>query len=137
MFECADGRLIQVHTGAAGAFDRAMEVFGLGQEISKTQGSVQMDSLLTDRDMEILASKLPDIVRARPMAEWLQLLWANEVAALPIGIPGEALDDEQVRYAGIVSEIDDPALGRIEVVGPTVAVGDARTHRRSGSAARC
>jgi crotonobetainyl-CoA:carnitine CoA-transferase CaiB-like acyl-CoA transferase len=124
MFECADGRLIQVHTGAAGAFDRAMEVFGLGQEISKTQGSVQMDSLLTDRDMELLASKLPDIVRTRPVAEWLQLLWSNEVAALPIGLPGEALDDEQVRYAGIVAEIDDPALGRIELVGPCALMSE-------------
>src|SRR6478735_1610227 len=45
MFECADGRLVQVHTGAAGAFDRAMKVFGLDAEISRTEGSVQMDSL--------------------------------------------------------------------------------------------
>ena len=37
MFECGDGRLIQVHTGAAGAFDRAMEVFGLGDEISQAR----------------------------------------------------------------------------------------------------
>jgi hypothetical protein len=39
MFECCDGELLQVHTGAAGAFDRAMELFGLGDEISKMQGT--------------------------------------------------------------------------------------------------
>jgi crotonobetainyl-CoA:carnitine CoA-transferase CaiB-like acyl-CoA transferase len=120
MFDCSDGRLVQVHTGAAGAFDRAMEVFGLGDEISKTEGSVQMDSLLTDHDLEVLETKLPDIIRTRPLHEWLQLLWANEVAALPVGIPGEALDDDQVRFAGIVAALDDPALGPIEVVGPCV-----------------
>ena len=68
-----------------------------------------MDSLLTDRDLEIL-----DLQAARHHADrarspsGCELLWANEVAALPIGLPGEALDDDQVRYAGIVAEIDDP-----------------------------
>ncbi len=125
VFECADGRMIQIHTGAAGAFDRAMDVFGLGDEVSRMQGDVQMASLLTDRDLEILETKLPEIVRAKPMAEWLALLWANEVAALPIGVPGEALDDDQVRHAGIVASIDDPALGPIETVGPTVLLSVA------------
>ena len=120
MYRCADGRLIQVHTGAAGAFDRAMEVFGLGDEISKMQGAVQMSSLLTDRDLEIMEERLPGILRSRPSEEWLHLLWEHQVAALPVGEPGEALDDEQVRYAGIVDVLDDPALGTIEVVGPAV-----------------
>ncbi len=124
MFECSDGRRIQIHTGAAGAFDRAMSVFGLGEEISTTQGDVQMDSLLTDRDLEILATKLPDVLRTRPLREWLELLWANEVAALPVGIPGEALDDDQVRYAGIVAGLDDPVLGPIEVVGPCILLSE-------------
>ena len=120
MYECADGRLIQVHTGAAGAFDRAMEVFGLGDEVSKMEGSVQMSSLLTDRDLEIMEQRLPDILRSRPSEEWLHDLWDHQVAALPVGQPGEALDDDQVRHAGIVAALDDPALGPIEVVGPPV-----------------
>jgi crotonobetainyl-CoA:carnitine CoA-transferase CaiB-like acyl-CoA transferase len=124
MFECSDGQLLQVHTGAAGAFDRAMVVFGLSDEISKMQGDVQMASLLTDRDMEILAARLPEILRTRPRQEWLDLLWANEVAALPVGRPGEALDDEQVRYAGIIEAIDDPSLGTIEVVGPCALLSE-------------
>ena len=124
MFECSDGERLQVHTGAAGAFDRAIAVFGLGDEISKTQGDVQMASLLTDREMEILATRLPEILRTRPRQEWLELLWANEVAALPVGRPGEALDDEQVRYAGIIGAIDDPAIGTIEVVGPCALLSE-------------
>ncbi len=79
MYECADGRLIQVHTGAAGAFDRAMEVFGLGDEISKMQGSVQMSSLLTDRDLQIMEERLPGHP-AQP-AE-------RGVAAPAVGAPG-------------------------------------------------
>ncbi|MET0324841.1 MAG: CoA transferase, partial [Ilumatobacteraceae bacterium] len=120
MYDCADDTLIQVHTGAAGAFDRAMEVFGLGDEVSKMQGNVQMSSLLTDHDLDVLDTKLPDIVRSRPRQEWLELLWANQVAALPVGQPGEALDDDQVRHAGIVTTLDDPDLGSIEVVGPSI-----------------
>ena len=74
-----------------------------------------------------------------------ELLWANEVAALPVGIPGEALDDDQVRHAGIVAALDDPELGPIEVVGPSVLLSaspgrdrrpgaDARRRRRRPSA---
>ena len=122
MYECSDGELIQVHTGAAGAFDRAMEVFGLGGEVSKMQGAVQMASLLTDRDLEILETRMPDIMRTKSRQEWLELLWANQVAALPVGRPGEALDDDQVRYAGIVAALDDPDLGPIEVVGPSIVL---------------
>jgi crotonobetainyl-CoA:carnitine CoA-transferase CaiB-like acyl-CoA transferase len=125
MFECEGDELIQVHTGAAGAFDRAMEVFGLGDEVSKMEGAVQMSSLLTDRDLEILSTRLPDIMRSRPRREWLEALWANQVAARPVGRPGEALDDDQVRHAGIVATLDDPDLGRIEVVGPTVLMADS------------
>ena len=124
-----------------------MSVFGLGEEISTTQGDVQMDSLLTDRDLEILATKLPDVLRTRPLREWLELLWANEVAALPVGIPGEALDDDQVRYAGIVAGLDDPVLGPIEVVGPCILLSETpgrisragappRRGRRGGADAR-
>ncbi len=128
MFECSDGRLIQVHTGAAGAFDRAMEVFGLDGEVSKTEGSVQMSSLLTDRDLDVLATKLPDIMRSRPREEWLERLWANQVAALPVGEPGEALDDDQIRHAGIVVALDDPDLGPIEVVGPAILLSETPGH---------
>lgn len=124
MFECADGRLIQVHTGAAGAFDRAMEVFGLGEEVSKMEGSVQMSSLLTDHDLDVLATELPDIMRSRPRDEWLEHLWANQVAALPVGEPGEALDDAQIRHAGIVVRLDDPDLGPIDVVGPAILLSE-------------
>ncbi len=121
MFECRGGDLIQVHTGAAGAFDRAMVVFGLADEISKTEGEVQMASLLSDRDLEILETRLPDILRSRSRDEWLGLLWGAEVAALPVGQPGEALDDPQTRHAGIVASLDDPELGSIELLGPTIA----------------
>ena len=120
MFDCKGGGLIQVHTGAAGAFDRAMEVFGLGDLVTKQSGDVQMSSLLTDADLEIMAARLPDIMRTRTVDEWLEVLWANQIAALPVGQPGESLDDAQVRHAGVVVEIDDPVLGRIETLGPTV-----------------
>ncbi|HUF99299.1 MAG TPA: CoA transferase, partial [Ilumatobacter sp.] len=125
MFECSDGQLIQVHTGAAGAFDRAMNVFGLGDVVSKMEGNVQMSSLLTDHDLKVIQDRLPDIMRSRPLQEWLELLWENQVAALPVGNPGEALDDPQVRYAGIVAALDDPVLGPIEVVGPTVLLSES------------
>lgn len=120
LFECKGGDLIQVHTGAAGAFDRCMDVLGLGAEVTKQQGAVQMSSFLTERDMEIIEAKVPGIFLTRTRDEWLELFWSNQIAALPVHQPGEVLDDAQVRHAGIVASVQDPALGAIEMVGPTV-----------------
>ena len=113
MYECGDGRLIQVHTGAAGAFDRAMDVFGLGDEISKTQGSVQMDSLLTDRDLEILATKLPDILRTRPVAGVAAAACGRTRSPpCPSASPAKRSTTSRSATPASSPSLDDPALGR-------------------------
>ena len=119
-FVCADGEMIQIHTGAAGAFGRAMEVLGLDGEITKSDSPLEMSSLMTERDVEILRRRLPEIFRSKPAAEWLRLLWENEVACLPVQPPGRVFADDQVRYAGVMETVEDPELGPIEIVGPVI-----------------
>jgi crotonobetainyl-CoA:carnitine CoA-transferase CaiB-like acyl-CoA transferase len=119
MFECADGGFIQLHTGAVGAFDRAMEVFGLGGMVSKAAIGQQADTPLTDDDLEAMRA-IPDIIRGEPTNVWLERLWANEVACLPVQAPTEAYRDEQVVHAGLIVRLDDPELGSLEVVGPVI-----------------
>jgi crotonobetainyl-CoA:carnitine CoA-transferase CaiB-like acyl-CoA transferase len=119
MFECANGGRVQIHTGAAGAFGRAMQVLGLSDRLSRPEGTHEMATPLTDEDLKVLAN-VPAIFKTKTADEWCALFWANEVACLPVLPPGLAFNDPQVRHAGVMRTIVDPIEGEIEVVGPVV-----------------
>jgi crotonobetainyl-CoA:carnitine CoA-transferase CaiB-like acyl-CoA transferase len=118
-YRCRDGKLIQIHTGAAGAFGRLMKVLGLEDQISPTTGPVEAACPLTDDDIEII-ERLPDVFATRTSTEWLAHIWRNEIAALPENEPAVVFDDDQVRHNGLVRVVDDPTEGAIEVVAPPI-----------------
>ena len=118
-YECSDGKLIQVHTGAAGAFGRLMKVLGLDGDISESSGPVEANSPLTDEDLEII-ERIPDVFLTRPSTEWLEEIWRNEIAALPENEPAVVFDDNQVVHNGLVRQVEDPELGVIDVVAPPI-----------------
>jgi crotonobetainyl-CoA:carnitine CoA-transferase CaiB-like acyl-CoA transferase len=118
-YRCSDGKLIQVHTGAAGAFGRLMKVLGLDQQISETTGPVESACPLTDKDLEII-ERLPEVFASRSSTEWLDEIWSNEIAALPENEPAVVFDDDQVVHNGLIRQVDDPELGPIDVVGPPI-----------------
>ena len=78
-YTCADGRMVQIHTGAAGAFGRAMELFGLADEISRVDAAVETSTQLTDEDLQILRDRLPPLFASKP---------ARRVAAALLGARG-------------------------------------------------
>lgn len=117
-YTCADGGILQLNTAAPGAFDRAMEVFGLANRISVVGG--QPGEELTDGDLRVLHDELPGIIAAHSLEHWLDVLWNNSVACLPVFPPGAVFDDDQVRHAGVMTMVDHPERGTIEVVGPVI-----------------
>jgi crotonobetainyl-CoA:carnitine CoA-transferase CaiB-like acyl-CoA transferase len=123
-FECSDGKLIHVHTGAVGGFSRAMKVFGLDDRVSSGGGAVEMSSEMTEEEAATLWSELPKIIKTRPADEWLKTLWENEVGALPLQPPGDAFDDPQVQHNALVETIDDAELGQIDVVAPAIKLSE-------------
>jgi len=123
MFECADGGRVQIHTGAAGAFMRTMEVLGLTDRISPVIGAHEMACPLTDEDMVVMA-EVPAIFRSRTAEAWCERFWAREVACLPVLPPGAAFSDAQVRHAGLIRRVRDPELGEIEIVGPVASFSE-------------
>jgi crotonobetainyl-CoA:carnitine CoA-transferase CaiB-like acyl-CoA transferase len=118
-YRCRDGQLIQIHTGAAGAFGRLMKVLGLEDRISPTTGPVEAACPLTDEDLEII-ERLPEVFATRTSTEWLEDIWRNEIAGLPENEPAVVFDDDQVRHNGLVRVVDDPLEGAIEVVAPPI-----------------
>lgn len=118
-FQCADGQLIQVHTGAPGAFARLMKVVGLAGELSPATTPVEAASPLTDEDIAVL-SRLPAIFATRPGLDWLEEIWANEIAGLPVYPPTTVFDDDQVRHGSLIRTVEDAEAGAIEVVGAPI-----------------
>jgi crotonobetainyl-CoA:carnitine CoA-transferase CaiB-like acyl-CoA transferase len=132
-YRCRDGKLIQIHTGAAGAFGRLMKVLGLEDRISPTTGAVEAACPLTDDDLKII-ERLPEVFATRTSTEWLEDIWRNEIAGLPENEPAVVFDDDQVRHNGLVRVVDDPQAGAIEVVAPPIKL--SRTPASATSTAR-
>jgi crotonobetainyl-CoA:carnitine CoA-transferase CaiB-like acyl-CoA transferase len=131
MFRCSDGEYVQVHTGAPGAFDRAMTLLGLDDVIppAKVPG---LANSLTDEQAARLAD-LPAVFATRPRDEWLDELWRADVAALPVNRPGETYFDDHVQQEGMAVEVEDDELGRLVQPSPPIRYVAASTDRPASS----
>jgi crotonobetainyl-CoA:carnitine CoA-transferase CaiB-like acyl-CoA transferase len=120
-YTCGDGGVIQVHTGAPGAFARLMRVLGVADRLSPATGPLESACPLTDADIAVL-DELPAVFGMRSVDEWLAEIWANDVAALPVLAPAEVFDDDQVRHNGLVRTVEDAELGPIDVVATPITL---------------
>lgn len=117
-FMCADGEYIGVHTGAVGAFDRFIAVMNLRDEIPAPKEGSSMSLALDEAQTLVLRDQVPEIFLTKSRDEWLAILVEADVCAIPVLRAGEAFDEPQARHNGMVIEVDDPVLGRIEQVAP-------------------
>ncbi|HUN58422.1 MAG TPA: CoA transferase [Candidatus Binataceae bacterium] len=115
LFQCADGRWIQAHTGPRGAFDRLLKLLG------------RDDLAVADADPHSLAVPLDPAVaqelwgfldrtfKSQPSRHWCDLLAKNDVCCMPALQPGDALWLEQMEANGLVDVAPDGtrSLGRL------------------------
>jgi hypothetical protein len=79
-YRCRDGKLIQIHTGAAGAFGRLMTVLGL-EAPHLPQPPVRSRRRARSPTRTSRSSKrLPESSPPDDPPEWLEDLWRNEIA---------------------------------------------------------
>src|SRR5581483_12364029 len=72
-FECADGEYLGIHTGAVGAFGRAMKVLGLDDRVPPSETGMDIGVPLTPEQARIIADEVPEIFKTKPRAEWVRL----------------------------------------------------------------
>ena len=65
---------------------------------------------------------LVEAFATRPTTEWLKRLNAEGVPAAPIQRVDQVLADEQVRYRGMVTDMDHPVHGRVPTLGTPIKV---------------
>jgi crotonobetainyl-CoA:carnitine CoA-transferase CaiB-like acyl-CoA transferase len=117
-FECADGEFLGIHTGAVGAFGRAMKVLGLDDRIPPSEDGMDIGVPLTPEQVPILANETVDIFKTRPRAEWVELFFEADVCAIEHLRPTEVYDTPQARHNEMIVTVDDPVLGLVEQVAP-------------------
>lgn len=122
MFECADGRFLQIHTGSGG-FKPAMDILGFGDRVRRVDGP-EMAVPLDEDEYRCARVEINDAFRKKPRDEWIREFTAADVAALPVLEPAEILLDEQVEFAGLRIAVEDPDFGTIHQAGPAVRFSD-------------
>ena len=118
MQECADGKFLQLHTGAPGRFQKLMGVLGLDDRIAPSSSPHEMGLPLTPEESAIIGEEVPRLFRGKPRHEWIAMLEQADIAVMAVDPPGVILDDPQVVHNGAVMMVDDPELGKIKTVGP-------------------
>mgnify|MGYP002623357989 CR=1 FL=1 len=104
--QCADGRWIHVHYSPDGAPWMKAELKRLGSD-KLAAANARWGKNHTAPNFG--ANK--EIFATRPAQEWLEHLWAHDVAAQPAADFGRIYFDQQARCNGYVVEVDDPVLG--------------------------
>ncbi|MBN1583067.1 MAG: CoA transferase [Anaerolineae bacterium] len=60
---------------------------------------------------------LAPITRQKTTAEWMAILEAHKLPYSPINSVDQVVQDPNIRYRGMVVEVDQPGMGPIEIVG--------------------
>ncbi|MBU6268427.1 MAG: CoA transferase [Sphingomonadales bacterium] len=118
MFECGDGKFLQIHTGSGG-FKPAFDILGFGDRIQTCKG-LEMAVPLTEDEYRCARVEIFDAFKARPRDEWIALMQAKDVAVLPVLEPGEILLDEQVEFANMRIAMPDADFGTIHQAAPAM-----------------
>jgi crotonobetainyl-CoA:carnitine CoA-transferase CaiB-like acyl-CoA transferase len=119
-FECADGEYLGIHTGAVGAFGRAMQVLGLDDRIQPSEDGMDIGVPLEPEQIPILMYETVDIFKSKPRAEWVRLFLEADVCAVEHLHATEVYDTPQARHNAMVINVDDPVLGQVEQVAPAI-----------------
>ncbi len=138
VFECADGRWIQLGCIHSGFVDLAAAVIGVAETIYANpdeygDGRWPRDEAARKRLFDLVAASL----KMRPAAEWIEDLRAADVPCDVVRSAGEAMLDPQIRHNGLVHELNDPKLGLTRMTGLPIRLSEtpARIRRARADAA--
>ncbi|MFC4944248.1 CoA transferase [Pseudonocardia sp. GCM10023141] len=141
-YRCGDGTWLFLGGLTAKFQLNALAVLDLADLADDPRLGGQLDRIVLPGNREWVRDRIADRFRARPRAQWLELLEAVDCPAGPVAAPGEWLDHPQIRALGLRLELDDPELGRVvmpglalELDGSPAAVRGLERERPPGSMA--
>ncbi|HVA40630.1 MAG TPA: CoA transferase [Candidatus Binataceae bacterium] len=123
-FRCADGKLLAVHVSSIEKFWRALLAAVERPEIAQ-------DARFADRmgrigNYHALVDMLRPVFAARPRAEWLQRLAAQDVPVAAVHSIPEAMHEPEVEHLGMFHELEHPLYGRQTAMRRPTRIDGAR-----------
>lgn len=115
---CRDGKPLAIHCSVP-------EKFWLALLQATERMDIAADERFTSRDgrrqnYQALERALEPTFKTKTRGEWLAILDAADVPAVPLYDVAEVLDDPQVRHLGLLEEVDHPVAGKMRFVGAPV-----------------
>ncbi|HYA29401.1 MAG TPA: CoA transferase [Acidobacteriota bacterium] len=115
---CKDRKPLAIHCSVP-------EKFWLALLKAIDRMDIAADERFNDRDRrrqnyELLEQALAPTFLTKDRAEWLEILGANDVPAVPLYNVAEVLEDPQVKHLGLIEELEHPKAGKLKFVGGPV-----------------
>ncbi len=120
LVETAD-RPIYIPSGNDAQIKRLGEVIGRPDLIKDPRFAT--NPARVEHRQELLAI-LNEALCSRPADEWCKLLWAANVPAGPVNTVAEVFADPQVQHRQMAQEVAHPILGKLQLPGFPVKLGD-------------
>jgi len=112
-FETSDGYII-VTVGSEKLWEQFCKAIGRPDLIENPKFRTNADRVI---NREELIEELEWVFKPKPTRFWIEELEKAGVPAAPILTVGQVLNDEYVRYRGMVLEIEHPEAGVIKMLG--------------------
>ncbi|MEZ5816089.1 MAG: CoA transferase [Hyphomicrobiaceae bacterium] len=119
LYECADGKWVQLGCVHEAFINIAAKLFGLTELINEPR-MVGGRAPVTPADDEEMRAAVAKAIKRRTQAEWSAIFEEADVPFAPARLTEEGFDDPQVRHNGMVVTLDDPAVGPVVQMGVPV-----------------
>ena len=133
VYPCADGQWVQLGCVHIGFITAAAKLLGIADLIAEPRFMIGKGGAAPKDDAELRAT-LTRILQSKPYAEWAAAFEAADVPFAPARLAEEGLSDPQVLHNGMVTRLDDPAVGPVVQMGIPIRL--SRTPGRIAGA-RC
>lgn len=116
VFNAADGRALLVHLSSPPKFWESLcRAVGRSELMDDPRFRQRRDR---QSNYEDLRTELAPVFLGRARDEWLAVLQAEQVPCAPVNSVGEALEDDQLRFLGIVDTLEEAGLGPMPRIRP-------------------
>jgi crotonobetainyl-CoA:carnitine CoA-transferase CaiB-like acyl-CoA transferase len=119
LYECADGKWIQLGCVHEAFISIAAELFGLTALINEPR-MVSGRAPLTPADDEEMRAAVATAIKKKSQTEWAKLFEEADVPFAPARLTEEGFDDPQVQHNRMVVTLEDPAVGPVVQMGVPV-----------------
>jgi crotonobetainyl-CoA:carnitine CoA-transferase CaiB-like acyl-CoA transferase len=115
---CQDGKPLAIHCSVPEKFWLALLQAAERMDIATDERFRTRD--LRRQNYQALEETLTPTFKTKTRGDWLKILDAHDVPAVPLYDVAEVLDDPQVRHLGLVEEVEHPTAGKLKFIGAPV-----------------